>query len=144
MWLALAVLVAPLAATPLHAQANSATGASNATSGGGAGLVPAAGNPNLSVASVRMADGVRASKLIGAGVYGDDANTQIGTVNDLMLTPDHRVAFAIVSVGGVMGLGGKLVAIPVAQLQAGSDGKWTMPGATKDSLDAMPSFVFGS
>ncbi len=105
-------------------------------------LVPAAGNPNLAVASVRMDGGVRASKIIGAGIYADP-NTQIGSVDDLMMTPDYHVVFAIVSVGGVIGLGGRLVAIPIAKLQTAQDGKLMLPGATKDSLNAMPVFVYG-
>ena len=124
-------LAAALIAGPLHAQ----------TPAPSAALTPAAGNPNLAVASVRMDNGARASKVIGAGVYGD-GNTQIGSVDDLMMDANHQVVFAIVSVGGVMGMGGKLVAIPVAQLQPTADGKFTLPGATKDSLNAMPTFVY--
>ncbi len=104
-------------------------------------LTPAAGNPNLAVASVRMDNGIRASKLIGSGVYAD-ANTQLGTVDDLIMTQDHRVVFAVVGVGGVLGVGSKLVAIPIGQLQPGNDGHLMLPGATKDSLTAMPNFVY--
>lgn len=107
------------------------------------GLTPATGNPNLSVASVRMADGVRASKLVGAGVYSDP-NTEVAKVDDLILTQDHKVVFAVLSIGGVMGLGGKLSAVPIDQLQPGADGKLMLPGATKDSLTAMPTFVYNN
>ena len=88
-----------------------------------------------------MANGTRASKIIGAGVYSD-ANTQIGTVDDLMMAPDDRVALAVLSVGGIIGLGGKLVAVPIGQLQHAADGKLMLPGATKESLTAQPSFVY--
>ncbi len=107
-------------------------------------LVPAAGNPNLSVASVRMADGVRASKMIGAGVIGGSDNAQLGSIDDLMMNASHTVVYAIVSVGAVMGIGGKLVAIPIGQLQPAADGKFTLPGATKESLSAMPTFVYNN
>ncbi len=105
------------------------------------GLVPTSGNPNLSVASVRMEGGIRASKLIGAGVYSDP-NTQIGTIDDLMLTPDNKVALAVVSVGGLIGIGGKLTAVPIGQLRRAADGKLMLPGASKDSLNAEPNFVY--
>lgn len=105
------------------------------------GLTPASGNPNLSVASVRMDGGIRASKIIGAGIYGDP-NTQLGTVDDLILTSDHKVAFAVIAVGGLMGMGAKLVALPIGQIERGADGKMMLPGATKESLNAMPSFVY--
>ena len=104
-------------------------------------LVPTSGNPNLAVASVRMDGGLRASKIIGASVYSDP-NTTIGTVEDLMLTADNRVALAIVSVGGVIGFGGKLTAVPIGQLQRAADGKLMLPGATKESLNAQPNFVY--
>ncbi len=130
-------VAATLAAGPLLAQTTSAATTAPASDA----LVPAVGNPNLSVASVRMQNGHRASKVIGAGVYSD-ANTQIGTVDDLMLTPDDKVALAILSVGGFIGLGGKLVAVPIGQLQQSADGKLMLPGATKDSLNAQPSFVY--
>ena len=107
-------------------------------------LTPAAGNPNLSVASVRMADGVRASKMIGAGVNGGGDNAQLGSIDDLMMNASHAVVYAIVSVGAVMGIGGKLVAIPIGQLQPAADGKFSLPGATKDSLNAMPTFVYNN
>ena len=106
-----------------------------------AAVVPTSGNPNLAVASVRMEGGTRASKIIGAGVYSD-ANTQIGTVDDLMLTPDNRVALVIVSVGGLIGIGGKLTAVPIGQIQHAADGKLMLPGASKESLTAEPNFIY--
>ncbi len=107
----------------------------------GPALTPASGNPNLAVASVKMENGLRVSKLIGAAVYGD-ANDQLGSIDDLLMTPDDHLVLAIVSVGGVMGLGGKLVAVPIQQLQRTADGKLALPGATKDSLNAMPNFIY--
>ncbi len=129
-------LAAALAAAPLHARAQAA-GAPDAK------LTPAPGNPSLSVASVRMENGLRASKVIGAGVYSD-GNTQVGAIDDLIMTPDNAVVLAVLSVGGVMGLGGKLVALPIGQLQKGQDGRYTLPGSSKDSLNAMPSFVYNN
>lgn len=122
------VLALSLAASPVLAQTSPS-------------LVPASGNPNLSVASVRMDGGIRASKLIGSGVYADP-NTQLGSVDDLVIGPDHKVMFAIVGVGGVLGVGSKLVAIPIDQVKPGPDGKLMLPGATKESLGAMPTFVY--
>ena len=126
---------AALLTGPVYAQGAATAPAANPS------LTPAPSNPNLSVASVRMDGGQRASKIIGAGVYGD-ANTQVGSIDDLILTADHRVAYAVIAVGGLMGVGAKLVAVPVGQLQAGTDGKMMLAGATKDSLNAMPSFVY--
>lgn len=134
----LTVAVMPLAAGPLFAQP-APTAAPPAAPAGA--LVPTSGNPNLAVASVRMDNGTRASKIIGAGIYSDP-NTQIGTVDDFMLTQDNRVALVIVSVGGLIGIGGKLTAVPIGQLQRAADGKLLLPGASKESLTAEPNFVY--
>ncbi len=131
---AASLLAASFTALPLAAQ-------TTAPSANSPGLVPTSGNPNLSVASVRMEGGIRASKIIGAGVYSDP-NTQIGTIDDLMLTPDNKVALAIISVGGLIGIGGKLTAVPYTQIQRAADGKLLLPGASKESLSAQPNFVY--
>ena len=52
---------------------------------------------------------------------------------------------AVVSVGGFLGIGNKLVAVPYHQLHIGTDKdqtKVTMPGASKDALNAMPTFTY--
>jgi hypothetical protein len=46
-------------------------------------------------------------------------------------------------VGGFLGTGGKLVALPYHQLQIDKDNKLLMAGANKDSLNAMPGFTYG-
>lgn len=96
---------------------------------------------NLTVASVRMENGVRISQMIGRHVYNEQDQT-IGTINDLMMTRDNRVAVAVISVGGFLGMGSKLVAVPWRQINLGQDGKIILPGASKVSLSNLPSFVF--
>jgi len=67
----------------------------------------------------------------------------IGTVDDLILTSEDKAVAAIIQVGGLLGAGGKLVAVPYHQLQMDKDNKLLMAGANKDSLNAMPSFTYG-
>jgi hypothetical protein len=98
------------------------------------------GNPNLAIATVKLENGTRVSRILGSAVY-IDANTQIGTVDDLIMTGDQKIVMAVISVGGFLGVGGKLVAIPFPQLKF-DGGKTMLPGATKDSLNAMPNFTF--
>ena len=107
----------------------------------GAVTVPTQGNPNLAVASVKLENGIRTSKIVGASVY-IDPNTTIGSVDDLIMTKDDKIVMAILSVGGFVGLGSKLVAVPFDQLQQGQDGKMMLPGVTKDQLNGMPNFVY--
>src|SRR5690554_6410599 len=75
-------------------------------------MAPAAGNPTDPSA---MASGHRVSKLIARNVV-NESNETIGSIDDLSLTEDNRV-HAIVSVGGFFGMGERLVAVPLDQLQ---------------------------
>jgi hypothetical protein len=102
-------------------------------------------NPDLTVATVKLQGGLRASKLIGSAVYNDQ-NQKVGSVDDLILKDDDRITMAIVSVGGFLGMGNKLVAVPYAQLHLETNKdemRVTMPGAGKDALNAMPTFTYG-
>jgi sporulation protein YlmC with PRC-barrel domain len=102
-------------------------------------------NPDLTVASVTMQGGSRISKLIGSTVYNDQ-NEKIGSLDDLILKDGNRLAMGVVSVGGFLGMGNKLVAVPYDQLHLEMDKdqtKITMPGANKEALKAMPTFTYG-
>jgi sporulation protein YlmC with PRC-barrel domain len=61
-------------------------------------------------------DDWRSSELVGATVYNDQGNS-IGTVNDLLVTSDGTVSNAILSVGGFLGIGTKLVQVPFKNLK---------------------------
>lgn len=87
-----------------------------------------------------IAVGHRASKLIGAPVYNEQEE-RIGSIDDLIISPDRAVSFAVVSVGGFLGLGGRLVAIPVEQLREEKD-RLILPGATKEALTKLPEFKY--
>jgi sporulation protein YlmC with PRC-barrel domain len=109
-----------------------------------ASLSGAPTDPNLTVATVTMQDGFRISKLIGSAVYNDQ-NEKVGTLDDLITKDGHNIVMAIVSVGGFLGIGNKLVAVPYDQLhlQMDKDGtKVALPGASKDALNAMPTFTY--
>ncbi len=104
------------------------------------GVVATTNNPNLAVANVKLENGARVSKIIGLSVY-TDSNEKVGTVDDVVLTEGDKATVAVISVGGFLGIGSKLVAIPFDQLKRDAD-KATLPGATKDSLNAMPGLVY--
>ncbi len=98
------------------------------------------------MASVKLNGGWRASKFIGSAVY-DDQNHKIGSVDDLVVSDKDRITVAILSVGGFLGMGNKLVAVKFDQLRydpTAKDAKVVMPDATKDSLAAMPNFTYGN
>lgn len=84
----------------------------------------------------------RASEIIGADIY-NEANNEIGEVHDLMVHPGGGTVTAVLSVGGFLGLGERYVAVPLNSLQwNASRERWTLPGATEDSLKARPAFTY--
>ena len=104
---------------------------------------PVAGVVNLGTTvevTKAIAVGHRASKLIGAPVYNEQEE-RIGSIDDLIISPDRSVSFAVVSVGGFLGLGGRLIAIPVEQLREEKD-RLILPGATKEALAKLPEFQY--
>lgn len=89
-----------------------------------------------------VTSGYRTSKMVGSTVM-NEAKEVVGTIDDLIVTPNEKVPFAILSVGGFLGMGSKLVVVPSSQLQVvGKD--LILPGATKDSLKALPEFKYAS
>ncbi|OZI42627.1 photosystem reaction center subunit H [Bordetella genomosp. 5] len=88
---------------------------------------------------VQLATGYRASKLIGADVFNNDKD-KIGTVDDVIVSTDQQ-PYAIVSVGGFLGMGTRLVAVPFKQLKV-ADKRLHMDGATKESLKALAEFRY--
>ena len=84
---------------------------------------------------------VRASKVVGASVYNDQ-NQSVGSIDDVLMSDnDHKAATAVISVGGFLGMGSKLVSVPFDQLKIEND-KIVMPGATKASLEGMPDYHY--
>jgi hypothetical protein len=80
------------------------------------------------------------TQILGKPVYNDQ-DERVGEVEDRIVTPDKSLSYAIIGVGGFLGMGTYDVAIPVGQFQS-SDGKIVLPGGTKDTLKAMPPFQY--
>ena len=78
--------------------------------------------------------------ILGQPVYNDNKET-VGTVDDLIVSPDKAVSYAIVNAGGFLGLAKHYVAIPVSQFKL-VDKKLVLPGATKEALKASPEFQY--
>ena len=68
-----------------------------------------------------MMNEVYASNLIGANVKNAQGES-LGKIDELVIDPkDARIKAAIVSVGGVLGIGAKSVAVPWDKVTMGSD-----------------------
>jgi hypothetical protein len=89
-----------------------------------------------------LATGYRTSKVVGSTVV-NDADETVGKIDDLIVTPDNKVPFAILSVGGLLGVGTHLVAVPFTSLKVSKD-KMVLPGATKAALKDLPEFKYAS
>jgi hypothetical protein len=109
------------------------------------GAAQVAGSARLGVAveEVKMlAVGWSAKKqVIGQTVYNEN-NEKVGRIDDLIIAPDSAVSYAIVGAGGFAGVGRHDVAIPVQQIKLRDDGKFVLPGATKDAIKALPKFEY--
>lgn len=91
--------------------------------------------------STRLAMGWSVKKtLLGKTIY-NDAGQKVGQVQDLIIAPDRNLSYVIIGAGGFIGIGRHDVAIPVSQIQD-KGGRLVMPGATKDSIKAMPTFTY--
>ena len=64
------------------------------------------------------------------------------TIEDLVLD-QNQIAYAVVSVGGLLGLGEKRVAVPLDELQLGEGETYLMSSATQDQLEQMPDYDEG-
>lgn len=96
----------------------------------------------MKVDPASLATGYRASKLVGSAVVNDTKVT-VGTIDDLIITSNEKVPFAVLSVGGFLGMGSKYVVVPFNSLQV-KDKQMVLPGATKDSLKALPEFRYNT
>jgi len=89
-----------------------------------------------------VAQGYRTTELLNKSVY-NDKNEKIGTFDDLMISKDGKALVAVLQVGGFLGLGGHLVAVPFKSLVVKDpDNKITLPGASKENLGALIEFHY--
>jgi hypothetical protein len=87
-----------------------------------------------------VAAGYRASKVIGSSVV-NDANETIGKIDDLLVTRDGKEPYVVLSVGGFLGMGTRMVVIRYDSLKF-ADNKIMLPGGTKDGLKMLPAFQY--
>ena len=89
-----------------------------------------------------LATGYRTSKVVGSTVV-NEANETIGTIDDLIVTPSDKVPFAVLSIGGFLGIGTTYVVVPYSQLEV-HENRMLLRGATKESLKALPAFKYAT
>ena len=83
---------------------------------------------------------LKCNELIGRKVVNHEGDT-LGDINDLALDPDSgRIAYAVLSSGGVLGVGDKLYAIPWSALSRHHSGEGCLLDVNKDRLENAPGF----
>ena len=81
-------------------------------------------------------------QIIGSPVF-NDLNERIGSIDDVIVTPDKSVSYAIINAGGFLAVTKHDVAVPVSQLKL-VDNRLVLAGATKDALKASPPFEYAN
>ena len=71
-------------------------------------------------------------RMLGKPVY-NAKNEKVGDVDDLIIAPDSASSYAIIGVGGFLGLGERQVAVPANHLKH-TEGRIVLPDATKEAL----------
>ena len=99
--------------------------------------------PAFAADNMQTAEELRTSQLVGSKVY-NNANDNIGSIEDIILKPDGSIDEVVLSVGGFLGMGDKYVAVPFSDLKITRDGSSLkiVTLATKDSLKALPDYQF--
>ena len=90
-----------------------------------------------------LAAGYRASKVIGSNV-ANEAGETIGKVDDVLVSSDGKQPYAVLSVGGFLGMGDRLVVIRYDNLKFAADKKIVLPGGSKGGLKMLPEFKYAT
>lgn len=86
----------------------------------------------------------RASAIIGTHVQNSKGD-YLGRITDLMVDPhDGRIAFAVLSHGGILGIPTRFVAVPFSALTPSSEKHVYLLDVTKEKMAAAPSFTRGN
>ena len=79
----------------------------------------------------------RASKVVGLNVYNDN-NDSVGTINDLLMDKSGNIKAVVLGVGGFLGVGEHLVAVPFNKVKF-VDTRVPSTAATSSNSPSSPS-----
>lgn len=102
---------------------------------------PGRDNRHSGMSTIQTA-GLSAERLIGAAVFDAD-DTKIGSVGDVLMTPEGQTEAFVVDVGGFLGMGQKPVAVSIENLDvmADKDNKVSVyTQFTKDQLQSQTTY----
>jgi hypothetical protein len=111
---------------------------------GAAGVAVAQGTPQtislVKVDVVALETGYRTSKVVGSTVV-NEADEVVGKIDDLIVTPNDKIPFAVLSIGGFLGIGTHFVVVPFNSMDVRGE-RMVRRGATKDSLKNLVEFKY--
>src|ERR1700681_4950048 len=106
-------ITAALAGTALLATVASAQ---NPTTPADRTAPAAAATSSSSSSTLSLQGNWRASKVVGLSVYNDN-NESLGTINDLLMDKSGNIKAVVLGVGGFLGVGEHLVAVPFDKIK---------------------------
>jgi putative membrane protein len=80
---------------------------------------------------------VSIGEMLGAPVVNESGD-EVGEIQDVVIK--DNTYYAVLSVGGFLGLGDKDVAIPLDDLKLGEDEAYLMSAQTEEQLEEMPAY----
>jgi len=110
----------------------------------GCGLLPSGAvvaQDNTTGTAVAPPTSVDAAKLIGRTVVNANGDT-VGKIDSVVIDQSGKVRYAIVGVGGFLGIGKKDVALAWDELTISENGEKVTTNVTKDQLSALPEHKF--
>lgn len=121
-------------------------------SGGSIGTLDAAGDANGTRSSTAAAlsssgvgnamMGMKVQELIGRDVV-NASGKDIGEIDDIVINDQDQAMYAVIGVGGFLGLGEKAIAIPFEQLRLGAANVILMSERGERELKQLPSYRKG-
>jgi sporulation protein YlmC with PRC-barrel domain len=85
----------------------------------------------------------RTSKVVGLNVY-NEKNENVGSINDLLMDKSGSIKAAVISVGGFLGMGARLVAIPFDKVKFSTEPVASTTASTAPAGGAKPATTTGS
>lgn len=86
--------------------------------------------------------GMKVREIIGRDVV-NASGKDIGEIDDIVINDQDQAMYAVIGVGGFLGLGQKEIAIPFEQLRLGADNVILMSERSESDLKQMPAYRKG-
>lgn len=119
-----------------------AQGAGGDSAAGGQGLRSSTAAAAGSSGGANAMMGMKAQELIGRDVV-NASGKDIGEIDDIVINDQDQAMYAVIGVGGFLGLGQKEVAIPFEQLRLGAENVILMSERSEGDLKQMPPYRKG-